>query len=544
MKDIKCPECSLSNAVEDGLEKFKCRYCGHEFEPRTVERAAGAGGEATDDGPTEETVLVPDTGAEVPGDGMTQETVLVSSEGQVAAAARKGGSRATDAKPSDALEPIESGEREEEDDASGSPPARSSRMGLAELGISESDLPEFDPETGRFHVDGRELTEGSRVFVYNDQGEPIFGYLFVDGSLVISPEQGAREATPSAEPDTAAPAAAEAEEPVSQEEPEAEEEPEAAVKEAEEKPEVRRKEKGKGKDRPAGTSTSARRARAAAKAATDLKKRKAPGRRSRVGKAGEPKPKSPVSVFATVMFSLSTLACLGFLVWWAVVGKDQVGGSGSSENGKTMTFVPQDFSAIELGVGEPLAVCQERLEEAGWEIILPSSNAQWALRQSGCIDSGVMKGGQIERTRKGRKSFRLSCQTGFLKLPDTQTQSQGNMSLLIEAPATRRKVYFGYGKELGVAFISIFRGSRKEDERRHDLPTTLKYNTWYQLRVEALGGYLNFYFNGMKVDGIEMTAKEITKISVRTVAARTMVRQFSLVEEGVRPEPVPEPAKE
>jgi len=532
MKDIKCPECSLSNSVEEGVEKFKCRFCGHEFEPRTAETA--------DDGPTEETVLMPDAG-ETPEDGLTQETVLVSNEGKgkTAAAAKKS---TADSKPSDALEPIRS--NEETDEAPDPPAPLSSRMGLAELGISESDMPEFDPDTGRFHVDGRELTEGTRVFVYNDQGEPAFGYMLVEGSLVVSPEEGVRAAPPAEEPEEAPEeAATEVEEAVTEEEPEAKEE--AAVEEAEKKPKVRKK-----KERPAGTSTSARRARAAAKAATDLKKRKTPGRRPR-GK-GEPKPKSAASMFATVMFGLSTLACLGFLAWWAFVGKNQLGGNGS-ENGKTMTFEPQDFTSLEMDVGESVAVCQERLEDAGWEIVRPSSNAQWALRQSGCIDSGPMDGGQIRRTRKGARGFRVSFDAGVLKLAGSKPKEHGNLSVLLEAPQTRWNIYFGFGpglvreedgKEFNTSFVAIYQGTKKKDERRHNLPIKLKYNTWYQLKIEARGGYLNFYFNGMKVDGIEMKAKEIGKVSIRAVAARAMVRRFSLVEDGVRPEPKPEPTKE
>jgi hypothetical protein len=291
-----------------------------------------------------------------------------------------------------------------------------------------------------------------------------------------------------------------------------------------------------------GITTSARRARAAAKVAEQRARRKTQARRPRIGPAAAQAPKSPAAMAVTFLFSLSTLACLGFLTWWVVSGRNMTAGKGSDAP-KTMTFQPVDFSSADMDISEPLETCQGRLVKAGWKIGAQASNTGWALRQSGCIDSGVMKGGQIQRERKGKRGFRVAMQVGFLKLPedkaqkltDNKVQAAANVSLLLEAPEIRKKVHFGFGKDIEATFVTIVSGTKKEYEQRHPLSDklVLKSNTWYKLEIEADGDYLNFIFNGMKVDGIEMKAKDIKEIAIRAAQTRALIRHFSLEEEGV-----------
>ncbi|MBI2190863.1 MAG: hypothetical protein HYU36_02615 [Planctomycetes bacterium] len=292
--------------------------------------------------------------------------------------------------------------------------------------------------------------------------------------------------------------------------------------------------KARGDGRP--RTEAERRARAMEQAARGRAQRTEKAPRPRIRGSAKPAPKSPLAP----LLMMSTFTCIVLVVLFSfnIFGlKDRFYGqhqSGSGEDAESeMTFESGAFSPAEMDFSEPQAECIARLQQQGWQVNKPEEDSEWVMRKDGVIDNGEMdRPGAIQLERSGKQAFRLAVESGFLALPGAKPDRQSNLTLMLHAPSQNAKASFGFGKEMGQAFIVLQKGQRKDTPRRHDMP--IEYNRWYQLRVEADGTYVNFYFNGKKLDSVELEASRVTHIALTTFRSRALFRNFELKEQGVK----------
>jgi hypothetical protein len=377
------------------------------------------------------------------------------------------------------------------------------QMSLQDMGIGQEALPELDPETGQLTLDGTAIEEGVKVFIYNDKGQPVFGFMLEDGSVVITPEEAASSIAFETRP---------------------------KKKKKKKKKKSQRKTSSKTKSEVALKGTAERRARATARAT---------GRRPSVAPE-----KKKSSFILTFFMMLSTISCLGLIAWFYMFdGKTyvqkylhpemQTGATPDSKD-QMPRFEPRAFAPADMDVDGEVDAAQAQLTESGWIIAAPKDKPKWALWSSGVIENGIVNGkGTIQLKRKGKDDFLVSFLVGFYKGPKDIPDSQGNMTLLLNAPKARKKVFFGFGVQLNKLFLVPFIGSKKEDERRHAAPVNMAFNTWYKVDAKAEGRFVNFYFNGKKIDGIQLNADDVKDVALTNIQSRVFYRDFTMQEDGV-----------
>jgi len=440
-----------------------------------------------------------DSDEETDGEPLTVETVLVNSS-----------AKTEDGDGADAPEEEEPA-KDDADPAStdkdGDEPA-SPQMSLQDMGIGEDTLPELDPETGQFSLHGTALEEGVKVFIYNDRGQPVFGFMLEDGSVVITPEEAADNVVVEPKP----------------------KKKKKKKKKKKSKKKAKKKASSKAKSESALKGTAERRARAKAKAT---------GKRVGVSQG-----KKKSSFFLTFFMMLSTISCLGLIAWFYMFdGKtfvqkylkpeEQTGATPDTKD-QMAPFKPRAFSPRDMDVDGEVDAAQAQLTESGWVIAAPKDEPKWALWSSGVIENGVLNGkGTIQFKRKGDDNFHVTFLAGFYKGPKDTPAKQGNMTLLLNAPKARKKVFFGFGVQLNQIFLVPFRGSKKGEERRHPPPINLAYNTWYKIDAKAEGRFVNFYFNGQKIDGVQLNADDVTDVALTNIQSRVCYRDFNMQEDGV-----------
>jgi hypothetical protein len=208
-------------------------------------------------------------------------------------------------------------------------------------------------------------------------------------------------------------------------------------------------------------------------------------------------------------------------------------------------FEPRAFSPADMDVDGEVDAAQVQLKESGWIIAAPKDKPNWALWSSGVIENGIVNGkGTIQLKRKGEDDFLVSFLVGFYKGPKDIPNSHGNMTLLLNAPKDRKKVFFGFGVQLNKLFLVPFIGSKKGDERRHAAPVNLAFNTWYKFDAKAEGRFVNFYFNGQKIDGIQLNANDVKDVALTNFQSRVFYRDFTMREDGVEaPTTIVKPAE-
>ena len=431
-----------------------------------------------------------------------------------------------------ALEPMYSSDEEDEDGTQGAMNAKTSTLTLEDIGLTAGDLPIFDPETGSIHINSSTLGPGKLFYLYNTDGKPLFGYVIDEEGFSVTVEEGANSlhgAPPAEEKehadteDDAKPTV-----PVELQAPtEADEDAVEADKDDQEEKEP---------TKPVDGSVSARRARAASLAGRGRASRK--GRTT--GRAAAQPQKTGIGMkFIAMSTVMCILVLIGWGLWYTLIRGTSDDTDESKISGASMTFTPIPFSPEDLDVSEPPEETLKRFKEAGWQISKPQHDTKWGMRESGIIDSGeVNRPGSSHRTREGNKAFQFTVETGFLSLAGAKPDRQGNLTVMLNVPSLASKVNFGYGKELADAFLVVESKSPKEI-RRHKMQ--IEYNTWYQLKAKADNGYVNFYFNGQKLDSVELDHRKIKHIAFTTYRARALFRNFNLLEEGVKPKPKPKP---
>ena len=429
------------------------------------------------------------------GEPVTVETVMVSNNPQ------------TDDGEGDADSP--ESEKPSNDDSDSTPSRKKEdgqpekpKMSLQQMGIGQDAVPELDTETGQLTLDGTAIEEGVKVFIYNDQGQPVFGFMLEDGSVVITPEEAASSISVETKP----------------------------KKKKKTKKKSLKKASPKSKSETVLKGTAERRARASARAI---------GKRVSVSPA-----KKKSSFFLTFFMMLSTISCLGLIAWFYLFdGKAYVQNylnpeaqTGATPDGidQMARFEPRAFAPSDMDVEGEVDAAQARLPESGWIIAAPENGSRWALWSSGVTENGDANGkGTIQLKRKGEDDFHVSFLVGFYKGPNDTPARQGNMTLLLNAPKSRRKVFFGFGVQLNKIFLVPFLGSQKGEERRHTPSINLAYNTWYKLDAKAEGRFVNFYFNGKKIDGVQLNANEVMDVALTNIQSRVFYRDFTMQEDGV-----------
>lgn len=450
-----------------------------------------------------------------------------------------------------------------------------SKTSLEELGLNPDDLPIFDPETGRLQMDGKKI-EGGSFYLYSQSGDPLFGYLLDKDGIAISDIRAGR-GVPKAKVDAASQPTAKVSEGV----PEADfvksaqaadadaavpkgdsvrmAEPVEEVEEAEEAVAAEKDKAKRGKETEEESSDLNETVKATV---PDLQREKAPPirteaeRRARASQAAREKaeraaakpsrPRTRTSAKTAQdsglkpILTLSTLVCIVLVVMFSLnifSLKDRFYGKKSgtnAENGQgEMTFEPEAFSASDYDTSESLDACAARFASSPWQISKPPENPNWGIRQTGIIDNGELdRSGLIQRQRSGKKAFQVSLEAGFLLSEGRKMDSISNLTIMLHAPSVGIKASFGFGKELGQAFVVVEKAGPKEPPRRFDLP--IEYNRWYQLRVESNSDFTHFYFNGKKLDSIELDGHRVASIALTTFRSRALFRNVNLVEEGVK----------